>query len=63
MEKNKDIERQLCLKLQNNQNVVEELEDKLDRQQLEQINTLKNVEKLKEKCKEVEQYYKLVEQL
>ena len=42
---------------------VEELEDKLDRQHIEQLGTLKTVDRLKEKCREVEQYYKLVEQL
>ena len=42
---------------------IEELQDKLDKQKLEQIGTLKTVEKLKDKCREVEQYYKLVEQL
>ena len=57
------MERQIGLKQENHKAIVEELEDKLDRQKLEYINTLKNVEKLKEKCKEVEQYYKLVEQL
>ena len=57
------MERQIGLKQENHIAIVEELEDKLDRQKLEYINTLKNVEKLKEKCKEVEQYYKLVEQL
>ena len=51
------------LKQETHLKIVEQMEDKLDRQQLEYINTLKNVEKLKEKCKEVEQYYKLVEQL
>lgn len=30
---------------------IEELEDKLDRQKLEQLGTLKTVEKLKEKCR------------
>ena len=42
---------------------MEELEDKLDRQHLEQLGTLKTVDRLKDKCREVEQYYKLVEQL